>query len=825
MKKSETSSKTASKSETNETIESSPLLELKAGPVRSYIAADPTPEVLKGRNMLNSRDMIWMALVFVFAAATRFYQLSFPRAVVYDEAVVLEEVKKYVTNTFSLDVYPPLGKILYYFAGAFSSFDETTEFGTVGAEYAASGLYMPQRILAASMGTCVVLFFYMTLRISGVSTPVSGVMGLALALENTFVLSSRFVHLDSPFLFFVAAAIYFTKKTEITKVGTGRYVFTFLHAVALVGLAIATKWAGLFILAWILVVVLWRIWLMTGDMSMPISKIVKVAAFNAMALAIVPSILYGSIFAWHINWRYMDGPDSIDMTPDFRYGLVNNTEHHDMVRDVAVGSLVYLNSYGMQGGYVEAADAFYTTGSKQRQVDLIKKPVHNAAWLLDLYNHPGKSPKNYTVLKNGDKVKFWSQDYSCRLHSHDHPAPVSSHVDWQKEVSCYGFLGFSGDGNDDFIIEIQKDLSEEGDAQEYVHAVDTKFRLKHAMSGCYLFSHQIRMINDGYRDNFEVDCAHQGKYELTLWTFDQVDDHPHAPGKNITNYKPVSMKNKISAIHSAMIEKSKSETDKGVFKNFPKTWPIMDKGIPFWNGFKRQIFFMGNGVMWWSVSASIVLFVVLFALQLVFWQIGGSLPSNSHYLNFHIQVIEFGAGYAISFIPYVLTTDRHYIYQFLPAYYFGLLIVGHIFEVIYGFIFKNKRTGLTFATFFLVASAAFFQKYSVLTYAGEWTEPECKSAKWLSGWKFDCQIYPETYEGYKDVNIGDYNNTGFKPLENIGIGNDLEVMEPRKLHIVGEEPEVKKRYLDPDGNEIDPTLAEQMLAEDKLQIKNVERHN
>ncbi|KAL3232624.1 Uncharacterized protein RNJ44_04540 [Nakaseomyces bracarensis] len=812
----------SSKTRVMEKVEDSPQLELKAGPVRKYITADPTPEVLKGRNLLNSHDGMLMVLIAVVAGFARFYKLSFPRAVVYDEATVLEEVKNYFNHKFSLDVYPPLGKIVYYLFSKLSRFDVSAEFGSVGSEYLSSAVYLPQRALAAFMGTCVVIMFFMTLRISGVSRPVAGVMGCALALENSFVLSSRFVHLDSPFLFFVAAAIYFTKKTEITSVGTGRYVFTFVHAVALVGLAIATKWAGLFILAWILIVAAWRIWLMTGDLTMPVSKIIKVATFNALAIAIVPSIIYGSIFSWHVDHRYMDGQDSLKMAPAFRHGLLNSTEHSNMIRDVAVGSFVMLNNYGMDGGFVETVESSYEAGSKQRQVDLNKIPSENSQWLIDLYDHSGQSPAEYTRLKGGDKVKFWSPNFKCRLHSHDHPAPVSSHVDWQKEISCYGFLGFAGDGNDDWIIEIDKERSEEGEAQEYVHAVDTKFRLRHAMTGCYMFSHKVNLRTEGFRDTYEVDCAHQGKYELTLWTFDQVLGHPHSPENvNITNYKPVSKIEKLKTLHSAMIETSKAETDKGVFKTFPKPWPLMDKGIPFWNGFSRQIYFLGNGVMWWSVTAFIVLFVLLLGLQLVFWQMGGALSTNSHYLNFHIQVIEFGAGYALSFIPYVLTTDRHYLYQFLPAYYFGLLIVGHVFEVIYGFLFKNKRTGLAFVTFFLVASAAFFQRYSVLTYASEWTAPECKSAKLFGGWKFDCQIYPDSYAAYNTISLDNYNETNAKDLDQIGVGNDLVVMQPRPLHTVGQEKKVKHKYVDANGNELDPQEAERLLAEEKLKIQKV----
>ena len=92
-----------------------------------------------------------------------------------------------------------------------------------------------------------------------------------------------------------------------------------------------------------------------------------------------------------------------------------------------------------------------------------------------------------------------------RLHSHDVRPPVSE-VEWQNEVSGYGFPGFEGDANDYFRVEIVKSESKRGVARERVRyfvpaaptkadcsAIDTKFRLIHYMSGCALFSHKVKV--------------------------------------------------------------------------------------------------------------------------------------------------------------------------------------------------------------------------------------------------------------------------------------------------------------------------------------------
>jgi dolichyl-phosphate-mannose-protein mannosyltransferase len=52
-----------------------------------------------------------------------------------------------------------------------------------------------------------------------------------------------------------------------------------------------------------------------------------------------------------------------------------------------------------------------------------------------------------------------------RLHSHDVRPPISE-VDWQNEVSAYGFPGFDGDANDYFVVDIVKDYTPRGVARE-----------------------------------------------------------------------------------------------------------------------------------------------------------------------------------------------------------------------------------------------------------------------------------------------------------------------------------------------------------------------
>ena len=106
---------------------------------------------------------------------------------------------------------------------------------------------------------------------------------------------------------------------------------------------------------------------------------------------------------------------------------------------------------------------------------------------------PTQSIPLHPVL-DGVHIRLHHVTTSKKLHSHDNRPPVSD-VDWQNEVSAYGFEGFEGDANDHFAIEIQKDWTDRRDpkALKQLRTLRTRFRLRHLLTGCYLFSHKVKL--------------------------------------------------------------------------------------------------------------------------------------------------------------------------------------------------------------------------------------------------------------------------------------------------------------------------------------------
>lgn len=68
---------------------------------------------------------------------------------------------------------------------------------------------------------------------------------------------------------------------------------------------------------------------------------------------------------------------------------------------------------------------------------------------------------------------------------------------------------FAGDANDDFIVEIAPKTRGKKDkqARHRLRTLRSEFRLRHAMTGCYLFSHKVKLPEWGF-DQQEVSCRH-----------------------------------------------------------------------------------------------------------------------------------------------------------------------------------------------------------------------------------------------------------------------------------------------------------------------------
>jgi dolichyl-phosphate-mannose-protein mannosyltransferase len=168
--------------------------------------------------------------------------------------------------------------------------------------------------------------------------------------------------------------------------------------------------------------------------------------------------------------------------------------------------------------------------STEQQITLYPHIDENNGWRIinaTQDNHPETDWMNYPELvyiTSGSRIKLRHITTEKNLHSHDFRPPVSE-VEFQNEVSAYGLPGFAGDMNDDWFVEIEKGSKRDPESGLRVRTLGTQFRLRHAITGCYLFSHKVKLPTWAYEQQ-EVTCNKNAARPNSLWAIES-SSHPH----------------------------------------------------------------------------------------------------------------------------------------------------------------------------------------------------------------------------------------------------------------------------------------------------------
>lgn len=821
-----------------------PEVKINKGPLRPYIDFEGDYDTAKLRTVKTLKEKLMVAILLIITAFVRLYKLSWPSSVVFDEVHFGGFASKYIKGDFFMDVHPPLAKMLFAGVGALAGYTGDFSFKPIGEEYPDTVPFYTMRLFSASLGVFTVLMLYLTLRASGVRLGVAYLFALVFAFENSFVTISRYILLDAPLICFIAAAVYSYKKSELYPTNSFRALKSLLATGIALGLASSSKWVGLFTVAWVGLLCVWKLWFMIGDLNKSPCTIVKAAIGKLVLLLGVPILLYVAFFYVHFQALIHDGSGSSFFPSEFRATLEGNQIPSDVVYDVGVGSIVTLKHLSTEGGYLHSHSHAYPTGSEQQQITLYPFLDDNNKWVIERSHLPGASLKDFIGLKNGESISLLHLATGVRLHSHDHKPPVSESADWQKEVSGYGYLGFTGDINDHWTIEIDQSSSKPGIAQHEVRAIDTKFKLRHA-TGCYLFSHEVKLPKWGF-DQQEVTCATQGKPELLLW-YIEGSENPQLPENTPRiSYKPMNFIEKFIENHKKMWKINKGLTGTHYYESLAYEWPLMRRGIGYWGEHHRKIYLLGNAVTWWAVSAFILVYAAILAFEAGSFLVGKPILQDKNVINFHVQVLHYLLGFAIHYVPFFLMGRQLFLHHYLPAYYFGILALAHAFDIIITFVCKNRRqAAYALLILFTAASIYFFHAHSPIAYGTDWTKDVCRNSRWVSTWDYDCENY------FND--LSEYANYTYVPkittdeattdVQNVVPAAEPEQQEkkavvsdvngaasPHKREKVEKNEAERmlddlsnKKFLDGNGNELSPEQVKKLLEKEGIENLKIEK--
>ncbi|KAF7965771.1 hypothetical protein HWV62_41964 [Athelia sp. TMB] len=734
---------------------------------------------------LNIAPAEWklLVLVVVIAAGVRLFRISKPNSVVFDEVHFGKFASKYIKTQYFVDVHPPLAKLLITLAGFVFGYDGNFDFKDIGKVYERVP-YVAMRMVPAIMGVATVPLSYLTLRALDCRATTALLASLFVTFENGMVTQSRLILLDSPLIFFTALATFtwcgFCNEDKHEPFTEMWWIWLILSGLSL-GAVVSCKWVGLFTIATIGVCTVYQLWVLLGDLRTPPRLWMKHFMARALCLIVLPIIFYMAMFQIHFLILNGSGDGDGFMSSEFQHTL-GGRGMADTFADVAIGSEISIRHVNTQGGYLHSHPHNYPGGSGQQQITLYPHRDTNNVWRVlnasenapevDWMSHP------LEYLTTGSRIKLRHIETDKALHSHDFRPPVSD-VDFQNEVSAYGMKGFLGDANDDWIVEIDHGHRSDKESTKRLRTLRTQFKLRHALTGCYLFSHKVKLPDWGWEQQ-EVTCNKNAVKANSLW-FVETSAHDLFPeDAPRVNYNIPGFFAKFWELQQVMWTTNAGLTDRHTYDSRPDSWPRLRRGINFWVKDHRQIYLIGNPWIWYLSSIAVFGYIAIRGFLILRAKRGFRDFENTKVVKYDALCGFLFTGWSMHYFPFWIMGRQLFLHHYLPALYFAILLSCAAFDLITSNL--RPRVRLQIAGVIAVIAIWNFQHYSPLAYGSPWTRKKCENAKWLKTWDFSCNDFLTDYAQYDIQGIATPIKSSAAPVATIGGGDNgrapVVVQEP-----------------------------------------------
>lgn len=182
--------------------------------------------------------------LFLLAFLTRFYKLSYPRNVVFDELHYGKFIAHYIRNIFFFDQHPPLGKQIIATVAQTIGFDGNFTASRIGSEYSTDIPIFWLRFVPALCGSLLPSTVYNLLKEAGISKWCSLLGGLLIIFDNALLTQSRFVLMESMLLLFCSLGLYFLLKFQKSQFPQVSWILYGVASSALLTCAMCVKYVG-----------------------------------------------------------------------------------------------------------------------------------------------------------------------------------------------------------------------------------------------------------------------------------------------------------------------------------------------------------------------------------------------------------------------------------------------------------------------------------------------------------------------------------------------------------------------------------------------------
>ncbi|XP_038077985.1 protein O-mannosyl-transferase 2-like isoform X2 [Patiria miniata] len=667
-------------------------------------------------NIINNKNifcipvlkMITLFAVVLASMATRFYKLSEPEHVCWDETHFGKMGSYYINRTFFFDVHPPLGKF------------------------------------CALLGSAIAPLSFLTVLELTQSIP-AGILAAAFIICDTGCLTlSQYILLDPILLFFIALSTYCLVK--FYSVSHKPFHLSWWLWMAATGFSLAcafsVKFVGLFIILLAGATTVQDLWGLLGELTLTKMTLFRHLLARVVCLIFLPGLVYLIIFAVHLQVLNASGPGDAHFSSQFQSSLLgNNLYNTSMPRDVAYGSVITLRNHRAGGGLLHSHMHLYPEGfgPKQQQITTYSYKDENNNWLIKRADVEHDPSRPIQFVTHGDYVRLEHIQTARNLHSHEEPAPLTKQ---HFQVSGYGING-SGDMNDIWQVELINQ-----NAGVRIQTVLSKIKLIHYNTGCVLYTSAKWLPKWGFEQR-EVTCNPDTRDSNSLWN---VEDHvnPRLPNLSFQVLAP-SFLEKFIESHIVMLQgNSELKPKAGEITSQPWQWPINYKGQLFSGGVKAAytVYLLGNPIIFVGNLICLTVFLVLYVIWALLEKRGCTLTPKMKercHSTFGVCCFLF-IGWFFHYAPFYTMRRVLYFHHYFPAMLFNSMLSGvlldFIFQLVEDFFSAKSRVNIYNSSIVISLSiiAHSFYLFHPLSYgittSSFNTTSNMAGLHWMDSWEF-----------------------------------------------------------------------------------------
>uniref|UniRef100_A0A8C1LQ60 Protein O-mannosyl-transferase 1 n=1 Tax=Cyprinus carpio TaxID=7962 RepID=A0A8C1LQ60_CYPCA len=697
-----------------------------------------------------------LVAVTVSALVTRLYGIHFPKAVVFDEVYYGQFLSLYMKHVFFIDESgPPFGHMILALGAYLGGFDGNFVWNRIGAEYTSNVPVWSLRVIPALAGSfCIPLAYLLVVELGYSHSSALGACVLLL-MENSLIVQSRFMLLESVLIFFLLLAVLSYLRFHKAHNSSFRWFWLVTSGVSC-ACGIGVKYMGMFTYFLLLGLAAVHTWHVIGDrtLSHVSFSYQTLLGFTILvrflALVVLPVIMYLGFFYIHLTLLYRSGPHDQMMSSAFQAslegGLARITQGQPL--DVAFGSQVTLRTVSSKPVpcWLHSHKANYPVryengrgSSHQQQVTCYPFKDVNNWWII---KDPGRhslvvsSPPR--PVRHGDIIQLLHGMTSRYLNTHDVAAPMSPH---SQEVSGYIDFNVSMPAQNLWRVDI---VNRESD-REIWKTILSEVRLVHVNTSAVLKLSGASLPEWGFKQLEVVgDKIYKGYQQSGMWN---VEEHRYGRSQEqkerelelkLPTHSDIKRNLTFMAKFLELQWKMltvKNEESEHKYSSSPLEWITMDTNIAYWlhPSSNAQIQLIGNIVNWTIANLSLVVYSLMFLTYLPRRRRKvEDIPQDTWEQLVLAGVICFG-GWAVNYLPFFLMEKTLFLYHYLPALTFKILQIPVVIEHLYIHVLRKAFGGVILGV--LCSVYVSYHNLSPLTYGQPaLSSDELAALRWRESW-------------------------------------------------------------------------------------------